>query len=359
MLVFQTALARRIVTLLAFVVLVGSGTAIAQQQVIPDSLWVTLDDDTSSLARINGQGQIFPAEWFVSGYKFQMYADSTCETDYEITAFKVNDHRWKLRNWKKRRTINAEADILSYNSRTVDTTLHAGDVVSFARNLSWCDPRVGMTDTNNYKSFDTLTYAVELVRSSDSARIALLDSIGMMPRVTTGAPTIFGMRPIIALVDWTVPASIDSVRAFIRVRVRAHGSGEYHFTRSETIRVHKWRQPPAQVWVDYLKYLGQDYAGKPVVSTTESAATSGLLAIRATGDGNSMTADFATAPNGGSTSVAIYDGAGRLLFSPYSSPASEGRREQITHRFESSGLYIVCLLHDGRLVATRTITMGR
>ncbi len=342
------------------VVLVHVCCAVAGAQgTIPDSLWVRLDDDSSTIARINRQGEVLPAEWFVAGYKFQMYADSTCETDYHITAFKINDHRWWLRNWKKRRTVNAEADLQSFNSRTIDTVLHAGDVVSFVRDLSWRDPRSGITDTGNYKSFDTLTFSVELVRAGDSSRIVLIDSIGMMPRITAGAPTIFGMRPVIALVDWTVPTSLDGVRAFLRVRARARGSGDYHFTRVEEVQVCKWRQPPDPYYVEYLRYLGQDYAAKPIVSGKESPLESKLLMAHTAEARDIVTVDFASAPSGESTSLAIYDGAGRLLFYPYSSPASNGGREHITHRFESSGLYFIALLHNNRIVAAKSVAIGR
>ncbi|HVZ40305.1 MAG TPA: hypothetical protein VHI13_13580 [Candidatus Kapabacteria bacterium] len=334
------------------------GSAAAQQK-YPDSLWVRLDDDSTTIARVNSRGQIEPAEWFVAGYGFQMYADSTCETDYHICAFKINDHRWRLRNWKKRRTVNADADILSFNSRTVDTVLHAGDVLSFTRSLDWRDPRSGLTDTNNYRSFDTLTYSVELVGTRDSVRLALIDSIGMMPRVTTGAPVIFGMRPIVALVDWTVPPALDGVQAFIRVRVRSHGSGDYYFTRTDDLRVTKWRQPPDALFLTYLKYLGQDYyAAKPVLPVTASKQST-VLTARAAGAPDQVMIDFATAPGSGATSVAIYDGDGQLLFYPYSSPSSTGDRREVGYRFDVSGVYLIALLYDNRIVATIPITIAK
>src|SRR5262245_32408832 len=92
--------------------------AVAQAP-IPDSLWVRLDDGVTTIARRNGQGEGFPAEWFTASYLFQMYADSSCETDYRVNLFKINGRRWPLRNWKNLQAFNYAADYMSFNSRTV------------------------------------------------------------------------------------------------------------------------------------------------------------------------------------------------------------------------------------------------
>ncbi|MBS1913197.1 MAG: hypothetical protein JST22_14510 [Bacteroidetes bacterium] len=179
-----------------------------------------------------------------------------------------------------------------------------------------------------------------------------------MPCLTTGAPIIFGMRPVIALVDWTVPASLDGVRAFMRVRVRARGAGDYYFTRTDDLRVTKWRQPPDAFYIEYMKYLGQDYTAKP---TSPSMPPKGpmLLSVHDAGADDNVAIDFTAAPHGGATSVAIYDEAGRLLFYPYSSPSSNGEHHQTSYRFESSGMYLVSLLHDNHVVATVPMTIAR
>lgn len=323
---------------------------------IPDSLWVWLDDDSTTVARRNTRGEIFPAEWFTAGYKYQMYADTTCETDYQITGFKVNGRRWRLLHWKGWRIINADAPFLNYNSRTVDTVVHAGDTLSFYRDLSWRNPLTGQTLTNNYLSFDTLTYSVDLNRAADNARIVLLDSIGVLPRVPHGVPIIHGMRPMMAHVKWIVPASLDGERVFLRVRVNHRGAGQYWFTRMEEGTRSKWLAVTDPFWQRYLAYFGQALA-KPVLE--RQAAAAAMLDVRMMqGSSDAVAITFTTAPDA-PTSLAIHDVAGNLVFFPYSAAVSNGESERVEYRFTSSGVYLISLAHGNRTVSTQTITIGR
>lgn len=332
------------------------GTA-AAQRVYHDSLKVAFDDDTVRLARINGEGVIYPAEWFTSGYFFEINSDSICRTEYRVAGFKINERRWKLRNWKYFRIINYPADYLSFNSRTLDTTLHAGDTLSFYRELVWRDPLTRVSSIDNFRSLDTLSYTVELVRASDGVRLAVMDSIGLMPRQTVGAPVVYGKHPVIAFVDWVVPPTLDGVRAFARVRVRANGSGQENFTRTECVQRLAWKQPYDSWTVDWLNYFGHVY-GKPAVGGAQQTESSLLRLLSIAGVSDAVTLEFSTSPSG-PTLLAVYDGVGRLVFYPYNSPSSDGGQERVDYRFESSGLYLVMLVHDGKPVATRTITVGR
>lgn len=190
-------------------------------------------------------------------------------------------------------------------------------------------------------------------------RIALLDSIGVMPCLPIGRPFIFGARPVKSFVDWVVPPSSNGVRAFIRVRVRANGAGNHDFTRVETIqRTAETRAEWASAWASYLDYITPIY-GKPVADPGSSATPTASLRVHSAGSPEVVTLEFATNPEGGPTSVAIHDAAGRLLSTPYSSSSSDGASQRVEYRFESSGVYLVSLMHNGRPVATSTITVAR
>lgn len=319
-------------------------------------------EDGSALYRVRSNGDTIPSEWYSAGYVFQIYAapDTSCVTNYTITGFKRNGARLPLRLWKIDRIVNAPEDLLGFNSRTVDVKLAAGDTLSFYRELAWKDPRHNFQDTTNYHSFDTLTYAVELVRAADSVRLALLDSMGVLPRVAPGAPAIHGTRPIMALVKYAVPATLGGTRAFVRVRARARGAGDYNFTRLEKPSVALWLRLADPYWIHYLTEWGQVY-GKPSMHDAGGRDDAGTrLAIRlAGGSDRNASIDFATAPDGGATAVAVHDASGRLLFYPYSSPASSAASAHADFRFESNGLYLISLLHNGRFVRTVPITIGR
>jgi hypothetical protein len=57
--------------------------------------------------------------------------------------------------------------------------------------------------------------------------------------------------------------------------------------------------------------------------------------------------------------VVVYDAAGAPVFSPYAATASGGDAGSVVYRFPSSGLYIIGLLHDWKLVETHKITITK
>ncbi len=336
----------------------GSSTATAQPSDNRPEMWVTLEDGTR-MWRITAGGDTLAPEWFSAGYELRMYTDSTCLTEYQFTGCKRNGVRIPLAHWKMNRAVNYHADILAYNSRTEAITLHEGDTLSFYRELSWKDPRFNRQALNNYRSHDTLTFAVELAGVADSSRVALLDSIGIMACEQTCAPTIHGSRPIMAQVFWVVPESLAGASAFIRVRPQAMGSGEYFFTRKEELTVSLWRQLLDPYWTTYLSQWQAFQKSIPLgTGAVERSADVKLVVRASTADRGAVSIDFDGAPDGGAVSLMIFDLNGNQVYTPFARTESSGNYS-VAHRFAESGAYVVALAYGGAVVRTEKITITR
>lgn len=161
----------------------------------------------------------------------------------------------KLRHWAKGRVVNANARLLSFNSTTVPFTCHAGDTLSFYRELYWKNLVTGESDTAGYYSPDSLDYAIELVRLSDSARVATLDSVGILANTTPGPPRIHGGRPLLATVRYVVPPALEGTEAFMRVLVFHRGEGPYWFTRTDRVTIGYSAHATHPDWLPYWEHF--------------------------------------------------------------------------------------------------------
>lgn len=297
-----------------------------------------------------------PRGWFSASYEYTMVYDPACRAHFLLTEWKRNGARLRLPNWQSRRIVHSHADILGFNSRTDVFPLVAGDTLSFCREFEWANPVTNRQDTNNYFAADTLDFAVELVRRSDSTRIALLDSMGVLANTAPAAPVIYGMRPLIAKVSYVVPSSIAGDSAFMRLRLYARGSGQYHFVRRDGVTIGFSQSLNDPRTLNYLAIFGKVFT-KTTVNGLEAAPQSpARLTVTAGGAAREITVAFSCAPDGGETAVAVYDITGRLIFSPYTSPASSGERT-LVHRIPGGGVYFVALYHNGKLVRTQKVTL--
>lgn len=323
-------------------------------------MFATLEDGSHWL-RIDAHHDTLPAEWFSAGYQFRMSTDSTSVTDYTFTGCKRNGMRVPLQHWKDRRAVNFPADILAYNSRTEVLTLDEGDTLSFYRELSWMDPRSFSQALNNYRSLDTLTFAVELVRCSDSSHVVLLDSIGVMPcgQQAMCSPTIYGTRPIMAHVFWIAPASLAGTPVFVRVRPLAMGQGEFYFTRVEQMSVALWRRLLDPYWTTYLSQWNAFQKSIPLGSgMMPNSADIKLLTRVSTVDHNTVSVDFNAAPNEGAVALMVFDINGNHVFTPFARSESSGTYS-ISYRFAESGAYVIALAYDGAIVRSEKVTITK
>lgn len=318
----------------------------------PD-LWTAIQD---TIHVYLGDGpSLTPPDMETGAYKFRMPYDSTCLVDYLFTEAWHNGRKLNLRNWIWRRSVNADQNMLSFNSGTKNFKVRTGDIVSFYRGITWRHPFTGRKDTMNYFSRDTLAFAVELVSPINMARVALIDSICIMPQMPPGKARIYGHRPTMAIAGYRIPSRLDGDSVFMRIRVYARGSGEYYFTRTdmntggysyilqrptfvaevEVLRSCCWTQIPLPVEPD-------DPAGPAIMSVRQAEPGSAGVNI-----------ELATAPQFAELSVTIHDAYGNPVATPFTGPVHEART--IPYQFTSRGVYIINLLNSGAVLETTKI----
>lgn len=100
-------------------------------------------------------------------------------------------------------------------------TCVAGDTVGFERELFWYAAPDDAAEPGTTR--EAIAYAMELVRASDSARLALIDSIDILPDYAPGRAGVHGPHPLHAIIRFAVPAELGGERAFMRLRPSHHG----------------------------------------------------------------------------------------------------------------------------------------
>lgn len=321
------------------------------------NLWVMIEDSTYVYLRQGGSSFVIPADDVSAAYSFDMIYDSTFLISYDFAECRRNGERLTLRHWKDRRVVNANARLLSFNSTTDTFTCRVGDTLSFFRELYWKDLVTGEQDTANYYALDSLDYAVELVRLSDSTRVATVDTIGILANTTMGPPRIHGTHPLMAVVRYVVPTSLDGVKTFLRLLVLHRGSGTYWFTRTDHVTMGLSRQLNDSNWQHFLNVFNPA-APKTAIEQLETAhptsshSESTIQAVSNGGGRYSIT--FDCDPNGGRTLVGIFDAAGRQVYTPYVTVGAGGRA-RAEYLFGSPGAYFIALFHGDRLVGVRKV----
>lgn len=80
--------------------------------------------------------------------------------------------------------------------------------------------------TQAWALLDQTEFVTELVRVSDNTRIAVLDSVGVMPPAATGTPvdTRYGSNPQNVHKSYIIPTSLDNIQAYVRISPRRYGT---------------------------------------------------------------------------------------------------------------------------------------
>jgi hypothetical protein len=221
--------------------------------------------------------------------------------------------------------------------------------LSFFRMVSWYSLLPGHNDPDGYVAFDTLDYAVELVRHSDSTRTALLDSIGILPRTTPGKPQIYGSRPFIAPVVYVVPSALDGVKAFMRVRLYHRGNGPYWFTRRDGVTTYLSNIVNRPWYNTYMQYFTETGIAKQVREYGASASSTPHLKVLSDAGSRDVQFQFDAAPPGIPTSILVSDITGGSQFYPMLWNIEQSGTTQLPYHFKSSGTYLVALLYRNRL----------
>lgn len=320
-------------------------------QAQPAADWLMLQDSVEFLLVQNGDTT--SASWVSPSYDYEMVYDS-CRTQFLFSECKKNGELVKLLSWNHGRTVHVPQELMSFNSRTANVLVHTGDTISFYRQMEWYNPATNEMLTTNYYSLDTLEMIVYLVDASNGNPLAQLDSLGVLPRTTRGAPTIYGSRPIMALVSYVVPPSLDGDSVLVGITIRAKGSGAYHFTRYDGITVGLSERLRDANYHTYLAGFGSVYAKRSLNDLMRGSGEEGALLTVSSSHGSpgDIHITFNGPKDGGATAVAIYDEAGDLVFCPYNSHTNE-RQSATSYRIPKNGAYFVTLIHNGRIVKTQ------
>jgi hypothetical protein len=186
------------------------------------SQYLSADDTATAIT-------IYPA------YRIIHRSDS-CSTIYAVTEITCGGRRLMPAVWCKDSTWENWTDSeLSNNTRSKVFPFTAGDTVSLYRSAEWRNHADNMQSPSNYHSDDTLDYVVELWRASTGARHAVIDSFGLLRRVTCGAPGIYGQQALRARLTYAIPPELTGDSGYVRIRVSAHGSERHRFVRHDHI----------------------------------------------------------------------------------------------------------------------------
>lgn len=339
----------------AIIVLFGAGITESFAQPRLSDTGNTQQDFSGISAQFADGRPIDPLK-IAAAYMYEMNYDST-RILYTITEFRKNSSRLFLKDWAYLTSRDEwDTPTLNDSSGTAFFTIHTGDTLSAYREFEWYMQRSGAHRPDNYSATDTLSYSIELTDSATGARLALLDSLGIMRRDTPGYPSIHGTHALFSTIPYIVPSSLHGRRVTIRFLVRSRGGGNFYFIRRNIRTVHlsdnlldtaclrcNWNYAGSGLGKHSPREL-EDVQGKSTELRIGPNPTSGDVSIQL------------TSPDPGST-ISIYDIAGNLLFIP---ELSSGAQSSIVHyHFDTPGHYYIALQRNGNLVASYPITVIR
>ncbi len=324
----------------------------AQHPSPPDTFFVNVQGNLY-ISRISRGGDTLPASAVIApAFAIEMLYDSTSRVNYLFSECLHNGVKVTLPNWKHLRLAAAPIAVISDSSHTAPFRVTAGDTVSFYRQLSWYDPKTKAQKRNNFMSLDTLDYVVELVDASSGRRVAMLDSLGVLPCSTRCVPTFYGNRPINALVKYAIPAALNGDTVFVRLKLMARGAGEYYPLRHDISTSGISLNVTSPLGIAYLR----QYGGAFLKSTSEKleslASSAEALDIVMRGDRDIEIRGGARERT--SAGIVIYDLLGNVVFAPsMGAPWSPS----VLYHFESAGIYYVALVAGGSIVRTSKIVI--
>lgn len=301
-----------------------------------------------------------PAEYIHASFDLGMNYDS-CAVSFLVTEFTKNGARLKLDHWIFDRRLDMEADSLSMMTTTVPFEIAQGDAIGFYREFVWQNRRTGTQEPDNYYAEDSLAWAVELVRASDGARLALLDTFGVLRSIPSGTPSFLGHAPTLSLIRHTVPTTVSPTQAFIRVRTYVRGNGPFYPSRHDDFTVGMSLGITSEYWAQYRAEYNGELARRSVEDLTALARrTEGSTALNVTPNPTTGTVSIEyAAPNGGGSSwIAIHDAEGRQVYVPVAGGNAD-RRGESRYKFSANGTYFIILYHDGKPAACRRVVVMR
>ncbi len=321
-------------------------------------LYVEVQDNVF-IRKVDMSGRPIQPDAIISAaYRFEMVYDSSSRVQYLFSECRHNGVRPRLLAWKDGHIHSARDEMMADSSRTASFPIEAGDSISFYREFKWYNPKDQSQTQTNYVALDTLDYVVELVSSRTGLRLALLDSFGVMPRPTPGAPEFHGDRPIMASIDHVIPSTVTRDTGFIRVRMYARGDGPYLPIRKDDITIGSSWNLLHGYWDYYLDQFGGSLGKRTVTELTRGVTDHADVTLSVVDIGKGVVRiDFSSPSDGGPLRVGIFDAAGNEVFTPYGTTLPDGAGRSATYAFSSSGRYFVALIQGNSIIASRNVTI--
>lgn len=295
--------------------------------------------------------QLFPY------WRFAMTYDSA-QVQYEITEFERNHSRILLGNWCSGKTIEGEAAELADSTFTGAFTVYAGDSLSFYRQLLWTAPYDGGPSNGLYYALDTLDFVVELIDASTGLRLAVLDSIGALREVPSGYPDFYGTHPVMAVVNYRVPAGLNGKTVYLRVHPYMRGNGQYLALRVDNFSTRRSVNLTEQFFIDYVNMYGggsktpvrylENVAN--VSNALHGAAVPGVGRIDAVYDGISTIE--------GDVKLALCNERGEQVFL-FAGLHRADQPFRASYDVAESGVYFIVLSHGGSPVSAVKVIASR
>jgi hypothetical protein len=283
-------------------------------------------------------------------WSFETQHDSA-ETRYLITEFKRNSTRLLLAKWCNGTVFGSwDNATLRDSSTTKVFAVSTGDTISFYREFTW-KPSTGQRSEGTYYSPDTLDFAIELIKKSTNTRFALLDSIGVLRRVTRGYPTFYGTNPRLARVTYVVPSALNGDSVYIRVRPTQRGDGPYNFRRVDDWGMRLSGRLNDTAWQSYAQGLYKRSKGEFEDAEANPSVQLGVMPNPARGEFRAVIRGTVAGP----VSLAVYDLSGKMLQVPFSAEASVDQSVPVEIR--EPGVYYLAVIRGGKVAAATRITI--
>jgi len=291
-----------------------------------------------------------------TGFEFLKRTDSVV-SHYRISDFTVNGERVSFETWCDKKNLYGLSNAaLSDSSVSSDFTVAAGDTVFFLREFSWVTETESESrfHPDQFRSADTIDYAIELMDAASGNRVALLDSIGALRNVTGSTPTLYGDRALASTVAFKVPSSLDGREVFLRVNVYARGDSGAGFVRRDRWAIDRRRNRYNPTWQLVSDHI--DTATLMSATVADGSYNPDLLQTRKD-DVGQISIHF-TPSGDAQTSLTIFNSRGEQVFIPaYLPTVSPPAPREAMFMPDVPSVYYVALLYDDRLVAAARVEM--
>ncbi|MCS6808175.1 MAG: hypothetical protein RML40_06060 [Bacteroidota bacterium] len=180
-----------------------------------------------------------PMSHVMPTFKFSLgYPSLESDINIIFSEFRLNGQKIGLKNWcNNQEIIGWDEERLNSHSRTFDFSVHAGDTITFFRQLRYRHHQKSSQQHTKlpYLSLDDIAWSVELKDALTHQRIMQLDSLIIYRNLDEDMQIAFrGLRPLTSKVSASIPATQPiPERVYIQVNMFKHGPSKQQFKRRD------------------------------------------------------------------------------------------------------------------------------